>query len=80
MKNEQPRLDDAVQRLVKAKYNKLQAKGLCAIRLKISMQDKRPWKKGHKYHKQTFNRHLQKNYHLNYLLSTLSQTQTPSFL
>jgi hypothetical protein len=31
MKNEQPRLDDAVQRVVEAKYNKLQAKGLCAI-------------------------------------------------
>lgn len=44
MKNEQPRLDDAVQRVVEAKYNKLQAKGkgLCAARFKISMRDKQP--------------------------------------
>lgn len=40
MKNEQPRLDDAVQPVVEAKYNKLQAKGLCATRFEISMRDK----------------------------------------
>lgn len=75
MKNEQPRLDDAVQRVVEAKYNELQ------VRV-FAQQDSRSVcstndhgrKKSHKYHKQTFNRHLTKNYHLNYLLSTLSQT------
>jgi hypothetical protein len=40
MKNEQPRLDEAVQLLVEAKDNKLQAKGLRAARFEIRMQDK----------------------------------------
>ena len=38
--NEQPRLHEAIQRIVEAKDNKLQAKGLRTARFEISMQDK----------------------------------------